>query len=348
LKVEMISVVVPCYNEEATIEEFYQRSQAVADSLTQCGFELIFVNDCSTDLTGSILNKLAAKDPSVKVLHLAQNRGHQIALTAGLDLAFGDMIVTIDADLQDPPELIHKMLKKIEEGFDIVHAQRRHRKGETRFKLLTAWLFYRLMRWFSNTAIIENCGDFRAFTLPVKAALSAFRAPHRFLRGTFVQLGFQQCVIPYDRDARYGGQTKYPFFKMLNLSIDALLGFSAAPIRIISFMSILLWAISLVYLIKSLIYHFIFKLTVPGWTSIVVLLFFFTGLILFSIAIIGSYVGRIFIQGQRQPLYWLSDARNIDPDRVLKSFGKLHEVRLSQAILRAKQQRHDSDETGRI
>lgn len=345
MKVKLISVAIPCYNEESTVEEFYHRAKLLADSMQPRKFEFIFVNDCSTDLTGSILNNLAAKDPCVKVLHLAQNRGHQIALTAGLDLAFGDMIVTIDADLQDPPELIHKMLEKIEEGYDIVHTQRRRRKGETRFKLITAWLFYRLMRWFSNTAIIENCGDFRAFTRSVKAALSAFRAPHRFLRGIFVQLGFKQCVVQYDRDARYGGQSKYPFFKMLNLSIDALLGFSAAPIRIISFLSILLWTISLVYLIKSLIYHFIFKLTVPGWTSLIVLMFFFTGLILFSIAIIGSYVGRIFQQGQNLPLYWLCDARNLDSDRVLESFGKLHEVRLSQAILKAKLQRNDNDET---
>lgn len=334
--VELISLVIPCYNEEATIEEFYRRSQAIADSLSQRRFEFIFVNDCSTDLTGSILNNLAAKNPSVKVLHLARNRGHQIALTAGLDLALGDMIITIDADLQDPPELIHEMLEKIEDGFDIVHAQRRLRKGETRFKLISAWLFYRLMRWTSNTAIIENCGDFRAFTQPVRTVLSGFRAPHRFLRGTFVQLGFRQCVIQYDRDARYGGQTKYSFLKMLNLSIDALLGFSAAPIRIISMISICLWAFSLVYLFKSLIEHFIFKITVPGWTSIIALLFFFTGLILFSIAIIGSYVGRIYIQGQNQPLYWLADARNFDPDVLNQQPGEIPEIKISRRILQGR------------
>jgi dolichol-phosphate mannosyltransferase len=335
--IELISLVIPCYNEEATIEEFYRRSQAIADQLSQRRFEFIFINDCSTDLTGSILNNLAAKNPSVKVLHLAQNRGHQIALTAGLDLALGDMIITIDADLQDPPELIHEMLEKIENGFDIVHAQRRIRKGETRFKLFTAWLFYRLMRWVSNTAIIENCGDFRAFTQPVKTVLSAFRSPHRFLRGIFVQLGFQQCVIQYDRDARYGGQTKYPFLKMLNLSIDALLGFSAAPIRIISLVSICLWVFSLLYMVKSLIEHFILKLTVPGWTSIVVLLFFFTGLILFSIAIIGSYVGRIYIQGQNQPLYWLADARNFDPEALNQRQGEIPEIKISQRILQGRE-----------
>jgi glycosyltransferase involved in cell wall biosynthesis len=337
VKVELISIVIPCYNEEATIEEFYRRSQSVADSLPQRRFEFIFVNDCSTDLTGSILNNLAAKNPSVKVLHLAQNRGHQIALTAGLDLALGDMIVTIDADLQDPPELIHEMTQRIEEGYDIIHAQRRQRKGETRFKLFSAWLFYRLMRWVSNTAIIENCGDFRAFTQPVRTVLSAFRAPHRFLRGTFVQLGFQQCVIQYDRDPRYGGQTKYPFLKMLNLSIDALLGFSASPIRIISLISICLWAFSLVYMVKSLIEHFIFKITVPGWTSMVVLLFFFTGLILFCIAIIGSYVGRIYIQGQNQPLYWLADARNFDPEALNRRQGQIPEIKISQRILQGRE-----------
>ena len=335
--VELISLVVPCYNEEATIEEFYRRCQAVADSLTPHRFEYIFINDGSTDATGTKLNGLAAEHPNVRVLHLAQNRGHQIALTAGLDFALGDITITIDADLQDPPELIPEMLRKIQSGYDMVHAQRRRRKGETRFKLITAWFFYRLMRWCSNTAIIENCGDFRAFTRSVRAAISAFRAPHRFLRGTFVQLGFQQCVIPYDRDARYSGHTQYSFLKMLNLSIDAILGFSAAPIRIISLISIGLWAVSLVYMVKSLIEHFIFKITVPGWTSIVVLMFFFTGLILFSIAIIGSYVGRIYIQGQNQPLYWLADARNFDHEIFNQLQRQIPEIKISRRILQRRQ-----------
>lgn len=306
----------------------------LADSIAKKRFEFIFVNDCSIDGTGPILNNLAKKDCRVKVLHLAQNRGHQIALTAGLDHSLGDMIVTIDADLQDPPELIHDMLAKVEEGYDLVHAQRHQRKGETWFKIFTAWLFYRLMRWFSSTPIIENCGDYRAFTRPVKEALSAFRMPDRFLRGIFVQLGFCQCVIQYKRDARYAGETKYGIFKMVKFSIDAILGFSSMPIRIISFLSILLWTISLVYLIKSLIMHYIIKVTVPGWTSIIVLMFFFTGLILFSLAIIGSYVGRIFIQGQNHPLYWVSDVRNVELEEINKHAANLRELILSQRILK--------------
>jgi dolichol-phosphate mannosyltransferase len=297
-------------------------------------FELIFVNDGSTDETGEILNDFAARNRQVKVLHLAQNRGHQIALTAGMDHAVGDMIVTIDADLQHPPELVRNMVEKIEEGYDVVHAQRRRRTGETWFKLASTRVFYLLMRFLAGVHIIENCGDFRAFTSAVLEAVGGFRTRHRFLRGIFVQVGFRQCVIQYDSDRRYAGETKYPFFKMLNLAIDGLLGFSATPIRIILWLSIFLWAISLVHLVKSLVDHFILEITVPGWTSIIVLMFFFTGLILFSIAITGSYVGRIFLQGQNPPLYWLRDARNVDLERIEKRGQDLREVRLSQRILK--------------
>ena len=333
MKINLISVIIPCFNENETIEEFLQRIYSVASSMENYTFEFIFVNDGSTDETGKILNNFAEQDHRIKVLHLAQNRGHQIALTAGMDHAMGDMIVTIDADLQDPPELIGEMLEKIEAGFDIVHAQRRKRHGESWFKLITSRLFYKLMIWYSNTSIIMYCADFRAFTRAVLETITAFRMPHRFLRGTFATLGFNQIIIQYDRSPRYSGQTKYPFFKMLNLSIDAVLGFSTAPIRIITWISISLWAVSLVYIIYGLIYHFIYHLTVPGWTSIIVLLFFFTGLILFSIAIIGSYVARIFTQGQNIPLYWLCDVRNINFDKIIENSHLVREVSLSKNIL---------------
>ena len=231
------------------------------------------------------------------------------------------------------------MLEKIEAGCDVVHAQRRRRPGEKWFKLFSACIFYRLMRWFSRMPIIENCGDFRAFSRQVLEVVYAFRSHHRFLRGIFVQVGFRQCVIQYNRDVRYAGQTKYSLFKMINLSIDALLGFSAMPIRVISLLSIFLWGISLLYLAKSLIEHFILKITVPGWTSIIVLMTFFTGLILFSIAIIGSYVGRIYLQGQNPPLYWLSDARNLDVDQINEQAAELPEVKRSQRILSGKEKR---------
>ena len=341
MEVKRVSLIIPCYNEGATVEEFFKRAKALADSQPAYHFEFIFVNDCSTDKTGMLLNALADRHPEVSVLHFAQNRGHQIALTAGLDHASGDIMVTIDADLQDPPEIISQMLVKIQEGFDIVHAQRQVRKGESGFKLFTSWLFYRLMRWFSDTRIIQNCGDFRAFNRPVREAMAEFRMPHRFLRGTFVQLGFRQCVIKYDREARHAGRTKYSLLKMIRLSIDAMLGFSAVPVRIISCLSILLWVISLIYLIRALFQHFILNLTVPGWTSIIALMFFFTGLILFSIAIIGSYVGRIFVQGQNIPLYWLSDARNVDFEDLDERTGDLREVRLSRRIIQRRGKRSE-------
>jgi dolichol-phosphate mannosyltransferase len=326
---DLISLIVPCYNEEETIGAFFRRVQSLSASMEQ-EFELIFVNDGSTDETGTILNNLAQQDKRVKVLHLAQNRGHQIALTAGLDFASGDMIVTIDADLQDPPELVREMLKKIAEGYDIVHAQRRRRSGETVFKLATARLFYRLIKLASQTPIIENCGDFRAFTRPVLETVRAFRAPSRFMRGIFVQVGFRQCVVQYNRDGRYAGETKYSLLRMINLAMDAVLGYSSAPIRVILWASGLLWIISLLYLVKALVAYYALNITIPGWTSIIVLQFFFSGLILFCIAIIGSYVGRIFVQGQNSPLYWLCDTRNIDWTRTRDRAMELREVRLSR------------------
>lgn len=333
IHIKTISLVVPCYNEEETLAAFYERVNALTVSLDYLVFEFIFVNDGSTDKTAYFLNNLAKSDTRVRVLHLAQNRGHQIAITAGLDFAQGDMIVTIDCDLQDPPEIIRDMLVKVEEGFDIVHARRTYRDGESWFKIATARLFYLLLRIFSDTPILDECGDFRAITRPVLEASIAFRTPYRFLRGMFVRLGFRQGIVRYQRKARISGTTKYSIIKMLNLAVDAVLGFSAAPIRIISMLSIVLWLCSFGYIIQALVDHFILHNTVTGWTSIVILLFLFTGLILFCLAIIGAYVGRIFTQGQNQPLYWLTDARNLDRNGTSKRAETIGEVRLVQNML---------------
>jgi len=330
----LISIVVPCFNEEATVEELHRRIAGLMASMDSFNFELIFVNDGSTDGTGEKLNRLAENTPYVKVLHLARNRGHQIALTAGMDYAAGDIIVTMDADLQHPPEFVADLVAKVEEGYDIVHAQRRKRHGEHGVKRITAKLFYVFMRYFSGIRLIENCGDFRAFTRPVLETVKSFRMPHRFLRGIFVQLGFRQAVIPYEGEARFRGRTKYSFAKMMNLAIDGVLGFSATPIRFIIWLSVMLWGLSLIHLVQSLIRHFVYRSTVPGWTSIVVLLFFFTGLILFSIAIIGSYVGRIFMQGQNIPLYWLQDVRNIDRQAIEEQSKQLREAELLHRVIR--------------
>ena len=217
MKTKIVSIVIPCFNEDETVNEFYRRVNAMSLSENVPKFEFIFVNDGSQDGTAPILNKLAKDDDRVKVLHLAHNRGHQIAISAGIDYATGEVIVTIDADLQDPPELIPEMLNLINQGNDIVHAQRKNRKGETWFKLTSAQLFYTFFKFISNTEIIDNCGDFRAFTKAVQYVITSFRTPYKFYRATFVQLGFRQTIIQYDRDVRYAGKTKYPFFKMLKI-----------------------------------------------------------------------------------------------------------------------------------
>jgi len=329
--IKLVSYVVPCYNEEAVIEEFFRRAEAAASALGQYEFEFVFVNDGSTDRTDEMLDGLAIADRRVRVLHLAANRGHQAAITAGLDFARGDVVITIDADLQDPPELTGEILKRVEDGCDVVHMKRRRRRGESWFKLFTAKLFYSLMSRLTNSGIQRDSGDFRAISRRALLAVRTFREQHRFMRGIFSSLGFRQCVLEYDRDARYAGVTKYPFMKMLRLAVNALMSFSSAPIRFIAGLSFVMWFISIAYLAKSLIEHFYLKTTVPGWTSIIILMTFFTGIIIFCLGIVASYVGRIFEQGQGRPIYWLREARNVEPEGLDETIA---EVRLSKEMLR--------------
>ncbi len=307
-----VSLISPCLNEAEVIEPFYARLCSLAACESGRDFEFILVDDGSTDGTGLILDRLADRDPRVRVLHLARNCGHQIALTAGMDFASGDVVVTLDADLQDPPEVVPMLLAKIDEGFDIVHAQRRSREGETWFKRCTARLFYRLLRLISKESPREECGDFRAFTRPVLLAMRGFRERHRYLRGLFAALGFRQAVLPYDRTPRAAGHTKFPLARMIALAVDGILSFSSAPLKSVLWLGCALWAVSLLFIVRACIGHFILHRTVPGWTSLVVLLTFFTGLNLFCLSVIGAYVGKIFEQGQGRPLYWCSRLRNVD------------------------------------
>jgi len=329
--IKRVSYVVPCYNEEAVLQEFYRRIDAVASGLGDYTFEFVFINDGSTDRTAEILDGLAGEHRHVKVLHLAANRGHQAAITAGLDFASGDVVITIDADLQDPPELTGEILRRVEEGCDIVHMKRRRRSGESWFKLVTAKAFYLIMSRLTSSAIQRDTGDFRAISRRALLAVRSFREQHRFMRGIFSSLGFRQCVLEYDRDARYAGETKYPLMKMLRLAANALMSFSSAPIRFIASLSFFMWFVSIAYLVKSLVEHFYLKTTVPGWTSIIILMTFFTGIIIFCLGIVATYVGRIFEQGQGRPIYWLRDARNIDSEGLDST---LPEVRLSIDMLR--------------
>lgn len=335
--VNTVTLIVPCFNEEDVIAEFYRRAAAVAGKLQQRGIttEMLFIDDCSRDDTWRILDDVAAADLRVKTVRFARNRGHQVAVTAGVDLADSDVVVILDADLQDPPELVEEMITLVESGYDVIHAQRRTRGGETVFKLATARLFYWLLKRLATVDIVENSGDFRAITRPVVLAAREFREPHRFLRGMFSAMGFRQTIMLYDRDARFAGETKYPLRRMLRLAADAIFSFSSTPIRAIVWCSGMLWALSVVFLAWSFYAHFVMKSTTAGWTSIVFLLSFFTGLILMSIAVVGSYVGRIFEQGQRRPLYWLDEARNIRFPLDVAAMSP--EVRLSRRVIDARE-----------
>ncbi|MBV1883858.1 MAG: glycosyltransferase family 2 protein [Pseudomonadales bacterium] len=306
------SFIAPCYNEELVIEEYYRRVTAVAEKTPQYEFEIVIVNDGSTDRSREILDQLAEKDKRVKVIHLAANQGHQTALFAGIEHASSDINIVLDLDLQDPPELFEEFVSKFDEGYQVIHAQRTKRPNETFFKLMSAKIFYKLLKFISNIELIENCGDFRAFTKEVRETICLFKEKHKFLRGLFVLVGYRQTVIQYDRDKRYSGETKYTLFKMLNLAADAVLSFSQFPIRLILIMSFIMWGASLIYLTKALISHFVFSQTIPGWTSIIFLQVFFTGLILFFMATIGTYIGRVFEQGQQRPAYWIDYKKNLD------------------------------------
>ena len=333
MNISKITFVVPCYNEMEVLPEFYRRVVEVACAHDEYEFEFVFVNDGSFDDTAELLNKFADNDPKVKVLHFARNQGHQAAITAGMDFSSGDLIVTIDADLQDPPELINEILNKISQGYDLVHMQRRKRTGETWFKLFTATWFYRLIKYMSDARLVENSGDFRAFTRPVLKAMQGFREPHRYMRGLFALVGFNQAIIQYDRDSRFAGKTKYPFHKMLALAVNGILSFSATPLHAITWLSFSLWFISLIYFIKALIDHFIFEITVEGWTSIIILMTFYTGITIFCLSIIAAYIGRIFEQGQQRPLYWLHETRNIDWQQYDEG---QREIQLSNGIIVSK------------
>ncbi len=344
--ISTVTLVVPCFNEAEVLPAFHARVTTLASRLALRGVDtsFLFVDDGSTDGTWGILARLAQRDPRTHAMRFARNRGHQIAVTAGLDHADGDMVVIIDADLQDPPEVIEEMLAQVEAGMDVVHAQRRIRRGESTFKLGSARLFYWLLKRFATVNIIENSGDFRALSRPAVLASREYREPHRFLRGMFAALGFRQSIVTYDRDARAAGETKYPLGRMLRLAADAFFSFSSTPIRAIVWASLWLWGLSLFYLGWSLYAKFFLGTTISGWTSVVILLTVFTGLILMSIAVVGSYVGRIFEQGQNQPLYLIDDARNV----VVREIGAplAREAALAMRLIEAQQAMLRDDRDG--
>ena len=303
----LLSVVAPIYNEEGTVEEFYTR---VCAALEGVRFELVLVDDGSRDASGEILDRLADGDPRVRVISLSRNFGHQTALTAGLDHARGDAVVMLDADLQDPPELVPRMLARWRAGCDVVYAVRQEREGESRFKLATARWFYKLFDKLAQVDLEHNSGDFRLLDRQALDALLSMRERNRFLRGMTVWVGYTQAAVPYNRDPRYAGETKYTLSKMLKFSLDAISSFSHRPLQLATLLGFMISTLAFIA-IPVVIGLRLAHSYLPGFGTLTIAVLLLGGIQLIAIGITGEYVGRIYDEVKGRPLYLVRARRNV-------------------------------------
>ena len=307
----LVSVVVPVYNEAEVIGEMYRRLTQVGSTLPDLEYELIVVDDGSRDESYDALVSLARSDPRLRVLKLSRNFGHQTAITAGIDVARGDAVVVIDADLQDPPEVIPEMVQRWREGFDVVYGVRARRSGETMMKLATASVFYRMLHRMTNISIPVDAGDFRLMSRRAADQLRAMREKDRFVRGLISWIGFRQTSIPYHREARFAGTTKYPLRKMLKFAVDGLTSFSTLPLKLATWMGYLASAFAFIYLASVFVQKWLGR-TVEGWATIMVAMLFMGGVQLICLGIMGEYIGRIFTEAKGRPLYVVEEFVNGD------------------------------------
>ena len=312
-----ISLVIPIYCEEDIIPEFYKRTKAVMSALRpRYDHEFLFVNDGSGDRSLELLRELSRKDRQVKIISFSRNFGHQFAITAGLDKARGDAAIVIDGDLQDPPEIIPEMLNKWREGYKIVYGVRARRKGEGLFKLLTAKLFYRLMKTLSDTDIPVDAGDFRLLDKKVVETLRGIREENRYLRGLISWTGFSQYGLPYQRDRRYAGKTKFTFRKMIKFAFDGILSFSDKPLKITSYLGFLFTLVSFIVGLRIIIGKIRDpQVAVSGWTSMILAVLFIGGIQLISLGILGLYLGRQYREVKKRPLYVIAETFGFEDDR---------------------------------
>lgn len=302
-----LSIVVPCYNEAACLDVLHTRISAAAKAVVGDDHEIVLVNDGSRDQSWAVMERLAAADPRLVAINLSRNHGHQLALTAGLDLCAGERILIIDADLQDPPELLSDMIATMEaESADVVYAVRRKREGETFFKKLTAAAFYRVLDRVTDTPIPLDTGDFRLMSRRALDALLSLPEQARFIRGMVAWVGFRQVPFPYDRDERLAGESKYPLGKMIRFALDAVTGFSTAPLRLASHMGLVLTGLSLL-LFAYIAIGWISGSAVQGWTSTMLVVVFLGAVQMFVLGMIGEYLGRLYVESKRRPLYLVAD-----------------------------------------
>jgi dolichol-phosphate mannosyltransferase len=306
-KKKCLSIVVPIFNEYEVIDEFYGRSKKLIDSMSsnlEC--ELIFVDDGSSDDSYQKLMKLADEDHSIRVVKFSRNFGHQTAITAGIDIARGDAVVVIDADLQDPPEVIKELIEKWEEGYEVVYGVRDKRDGESKMKLLTAKLFYRLLKAITNIEIPLDVGDFRLMSKRAVEQFRELRERDRFVRGLVSWVGFKQVGVSYKRDKRYAGETKYPYRKMIKFALDGIISFSSIPLKFATWLGYITSLVAFLYACSVFVQKAL-GITVQGWATITVGMFFLGGVQLLCLGIIGEYIGRIFNEIKQRPLYIIDE-----------------------------------------
>ncbi len=306
-----LSIVVPLYNEAGIVPQLLERIGGVVERLrSEYDYEIVLVNDGSADGTAAAIRGEMERRPHVVLVNLSRNFGHQLAATAGLEIAAGDAVILMDGDLQDPPELIETFLGRWREGYDVVYAVRRTRPGESRFKLFTARLFYRVIKRLTRIAIPLDAGDFRLMSRRVVEALRRSPERNRFLRGMVSWVGFNQTAIEYDRDVRYAGSTKYPLAKMMRFAMDGITSFSDIPLRFASYFGFTVSAIAFIYALIVIGFK-LFSLNppayTPGWASTIVAVLFLGGVQLMSLGILGEYLGRVYDEVKGRPLYLISE-----------------------------------------
>lgn len=307
-----LSVVVPLYNEELVIGEMHRRLTEVLSQL-ECEYEIVMVNDGSADRTVELAEEICAADPAVKLISFSRNFGHQFAITAGMDRCAGRAVVVIDADLQDPPEIIPEMVAKWREGYDVVYGVREKREGESWFKLVTAKMFYRLLKRLTSVQIPVDTGDFRLVDRRVLDQFNTMRERARFVRGMVSWVGFRQGEVRYVRHERLAGETKYPFRKMLTFAIDGLLSFSQVPLKMASTLGLISSGVSFVFIVYGLIQKYFFpEHVIPGWSSLFSAILFLGGIQLICLGVLGEYIGRIYEEIKQRPLYIVEKEVNFE------------------------------------
>lgn len=312
-----ISIVVPLYNESENLDEFFSRLTK-SINIHDLSFEVILVNDGSSDNTLEHISHIAENNPMVKVIDLSRNFGKEAALTAGLDYSSGDAVIVIDADLQEPPELIPEMITKWREGYDVVYAIRKKRGKEYILKTLSAYLFYRIMKKISRTEIPVDTGDYRLMSRQAVNSLIQLREQHRFMKGLFSWIGFKQTGIYYERNKRQGGKSSFNLWKLWNFAVDGITSFSFVPLQFASFTGIIIAFISVIFALYILIDTIINSNPVPGYPSLMVTILFLGGIQLISIGVIGEYIARIYGESKKRPLYFVKNLKGFDKENSEK------------------------------